>query len=74
MSDTERLNEIASELDTLALKMRSTAAKMLEWGSPLNGALYVSLGIRGTELNGASNLAREWAKEIRKDAKQWQVH
>lgn len=61
-TESEKRLEISGELDTLALKMRSTAAKMQDCD-------HTMIRAHGDELAGASELAREWAKVLRKDAK-----
>ena len=54
--------ELASDLDRLALKMCNIGARMEYYGG------FDEMAKHGKELCGAADIARGWAREVRKDA------
>jgi hypothetical protein len=56
----KKLDSIPEELDALAHKMRALGAKMEYYGG------FGEMAQHGMEMQGAANIARGWAKGIRK--------
>ena len=54
-----KLDELAADCDRLALEMRSVGAKMEAW------SVSDDMSVHATELLGAADIARSWAKRLR---------
>ena len=57
----KKIDAIPDELDALAHQMRKIGAKMAYYGG------FGEMGQHGIAMQGAANMARDWAKGIRRE-------